>query len=93
MGGGEGSGTIVMTNRCCEPISVNQSCFSLPTIVWIPLRILENIKYVELTINHRIYLNNGQQTCLLHSPQMGIFMNVSGGDQQEQPPGSHSAID
>ena len=83
-----------MTNRCCPPISVNQSCFSLPVIVWIPLRILENIKYVKLTINHRIYLDNGPRVVYCSVFRMRIFMNLLAGTvQEDQTPGSHSAID
>ena len=77
---------------------MNQNCFSLSPIVWILLRILKNIKYVEMTINHRIYPDNGQQTCLLPGPETGNFYESLGESPASQsstaqPPGSHSAIE
>ena len=57
---------------------MNQNCFSLSPIVWILLRILKNIKYVEMTINHRIYPDNGQETCLLPGLETGNFYESLG---------------
>ena len=45
-----------------------------------------------MTINHRIYPDNGQQTCLLPGPETGNFYESLGESRQPVSPAQHSHL-